>query len=198
MSIIPFYFLFFSIFPSFFPLFLFYLSLSTLYPHHTFTGTLRAAPLHSDGCVASLRSMPLGLLQPLPAPDIQGLWQNRKWVSDIQGALTVQVLVKYLQFWNLLDRLELQQDMPDQHSWRLSKHGCYSSKSAYEVFFIGTIKFGPWKRTWKTWAQLKCRFLYGWQLRIDVGRLIDLQREDYPTLVLVLFGIRLWRLSNTV
>lgn len=72
MSIIPFYFLFFSIFPSFFPLFLFYLSLSTLYPHHTFTGTLRAAPLHSDGCVASLRSMPLGLLQPLPAPDIQG------------------------------------------------------------------------------------------------------------------------------
>ena len=46
----------------------------------------------------------------------------------------------------------------DQHSWRLSKSGSYSSKSAYEAFFIGTIRFAPWKRISKSWAPLKCKF----------------------------------------
>lgn len=36
--------------------------------------------------------------------------------------------------------------------------GVYSSKSAYDAFFIVTVKFGPWKRIWKTWAPLKCKF----------------------------------------
>ena len=87
----------------------------------------------------------------------QGL-QDRIWIADIRGALSVQVLVEYLQLWNLVDNLELQQDVPDQLSWRLSKHGTYSSKSAYEAYFTGTIKFGPWRRIWKTWAPLKCKF----------------------------------------
>jgi hypothetical protein len=87
----------------------------------------------------------------------QGL-QNPRRVSDIRGALTVQVIVEYLQLWNLVDNLVLHQGTPYQHTWRLSKHGVYSSKSAYDAFFIGTVKFGPWKRIWKTWAPLKCKF----------------------------------------
>ena len=41
--------------------------------------------------------------------------QNRRWVDDIKGALTVQVLVEYLQFWDLVDGKALQQDVPDQY-----------------------------------------------------------------------------------
>ena len=73
----------------------------------------------------------------------------------------MQVLVEYLQLWNLIDNVELQHDTPDQHTWRLSNHGIYSSKSAYEAFFTGTIKFGPWRCIWKTWAPLKCK-LFIW------------------------------------
>jgi hypothetical protein len=62
----------------------------------------------------------------------QGL-QNHSWVSDLRGALSVQVLVEYLQLWNLVDNLELQQDIPDQHLWWLTNHGDYTSKSAYEL-----------------------------------------------------------------
>jgi hypothetical protein len=29
--------------------------------------------------------------------------QNRGWVRDIRGALTVQVLIEYLQVWDLLE-----------------------------------------------------------------------------------------------
>ncbi|WVZ97140.1 hypothetical protein U9M48_042695 [Paspalum notatum var. saurae] len=85
---------------------------------------------------------------------------DRNWVSDIRGALSVQVLVEYLQLWNLVDEM-LQPDTDDKHVWRLSRHATYSSKSAYDAFFVGSITFGPWRRVWKTWAPLKCKF-FAW------------------------------------
>jgi hypothetical protein len=42
--------------------------------------------------------------------------------------------------------------------FRTSQHATYSSKSAYDAFFIGSITFGPWWRVWKTWAPLRCKF----------------------------------------
>ena len=83
---------------------------------------------------------------------------NRCWISDIKGALTVQVLAGYLHIWDLVEGAVLQPDTPDKHVWRLSSSGCYSSKSAYNTMFVGTIKFSPWKRIWKTWAPANCKF----------------------------------------
>jgi len=61
---------------------------------------------------------------------------NGKWVEDIKGALTVQILVEYLQIWDLVDGLTLQQDVPDQFRWKFTQSGLYSSKSAYAAFFF--------------------------------------------------------------
>jgi hypothetical protein len=70
----------------------------------------------------------------------QGLL-GQNWVRDIKGNLSVQVLVEYLQLWNLIDSIELQDDTADHHTSRLSKHGIYSSKS--DVFFARSITFAP-------------------------------------------------------
>ncbi|WVZ63074.1 hypothetical protein U9M48_012739 [Paspalum notatum var. saurae] len=83
---------------------------------------------------------------------------NRRWVSDIKGALTVQVLSEYLLVSDLVDGVELQPDTPDQHLWKLSSSGVYSCKSAYDSMFTRTISFSPWKRIWKSWAPMNCRF----------------------------------------
>jgi len=83
---------------------------------------------------------------------------NRSWVADIRGALTVQVLIEYLQLWELVDDLALQHDTPGQHRWRLIESSSYTSKSAYTFFFTGTIKFAPWRRIWKRWAPLRYKF----------------------------------------
>ncbi|WVZ69533.1 hypothetical protein U9M48_018306 [Paspalum notatum var. saurae] len=83
---------------------------------------------------------------------------DRKWVSDISGALSVQVLVEYLRLWSLIEGVELRPDVADKHQWRFASHGSYSSKSAYEAFFVGSITFAPWRRVWKTWAPLRCKF----------------------------------------
>jgi hypothetical protein len=96
---------------------------------------------------------------------------NRKWVFDIKGALTVQVTWIFNHL-SLVDDMVLDPAISDQHSWCLSKTGSYSSKSAYEAFFIGTIRFAPWKRIWKSCAPLKCKFfiwlaLNCWNLLLD-------------------------------
>ncbi|WVZ51606.1 hypothetical protein U9M48_002735, partial [Paspalum notatum var. saurae] len=83
---------------------------------------------------------------------------NRSWVSDIRGALSVHVLTEYLLVWELVDHLALQPDIPNQHRWKLAQSGCYSSRLAYAAFFEGTVKFGPWKRIWRTWALMRCKF----------------------------------------
>ena len=50
---------------------------------------------------------------------------NRSWVSNIKGALTVQVLFEYLHIWELLEEVIIQPDTPDTLVWRLSSSGCY-------------------------------------------------------------------------
>jgi hypothetical protein len=84
--------------------------------------------------------------------------QNHQRVGDIKGALTVQVLYEYLQIWDAVNGIVLQQDIPDHYNWKLTKSGIYSSKSAYAAFFEGSIKIGSWRRIWKSWAPLRCKF----------------------------------------
>ncbi|WVZ62593.1 hypothetical protein U9M48_012327 [Paspalum notatum var. saurae] len=83
---------------------------------------------------------------------------NQTWVSDIRGVLSVRVLSEYLLIWELVDNIVLQPEIPDQHKWKLSQTGSYSSRSAYAAFFEGLVKFGPWRRVWKTWALMRCKF----------------------------------------
>ena len=81
-----------------------------------------------------------------------------QWISDIKGALSLQVLIEYLQLWELLSNIELQPDLEDVHVWKFTNSGVYSTKSAYEALFIGAIQFDPWERIWKSWAPGKCKF----------------------------------------
>jgi hypothetical protein len=59
-----------------------------------------------------------------------------------KGGLSVPVLVEYLQLWNLADGVDFQPDIADQHIWRLSGHGTYCSKSAYDAFLLA-LSFLP-------------------------------------------------------
>jgi hypothetical protein len=83
---------------------------------------------------------------------------NRRWISDIKGALTVQVLQEYLMIWDQVEGVILQPENPDTFRWKLTQSGDYSSKSAYLVFFMGSIRYDPWKKIWKSRAPLRCRF----------------------------------------
>jgi hypothetical protein len=42
----------------------------------------------------------------------------RKWVSDIQGALTVGVILEFLHLWEILSNFVLQPEENDTHFWK--------------------------------------------------------------------------------
>jgi hypothetical protein len=98
-----------------------------------------------------------------------------RWISDIQGALTVVALTAYLGLWDLLSVFVLQPEVEDSYTCQLSASRKYSAKSAYEGLFIGAVQFRPWERIWKSWAPGKCKFFMWLVARkaiTNVGQLI--------------------------
>jgi hypothetical protein len=50
-------------------------------------------------------------------------------VSDIQGTLTTTIIVEYIDLWDLLEEVQLQQEVDDTHIWRLDASTQYSARS---------------------------------------------------------------------
>ena len=70
----------------------------------------------------------------------------------------MEALWKYLDLWDTLTEVELQDGASDKHIWRLSSSGVYIAKSACDALFEGAISFAPYERIWKSWAPPMCCF----------------------------------------
>jgi len=69
---------------------------------------------------------------------------NNLWLSHIQGALTVGVILEFLSLWDLVKDVILQLMVSDYHIWRLSSSGQYSATLAFKNLFHGTSSFQPY------------------------------------------------------
>lgn len=83
---------------------------------------------------------------------------DRKWLTDIKGALTVGVLSDFLEVWDALLTINLQPGREDMHIFRFASNGKYSAKAAYDGLFIGSTQSEHWERIWQTWSSPKCKF----------------------------------------
>ena len=61
--------------------------------------------------------------------------QNNCWISDISGALTVQVLIEYLRVWDLTHDIHLLTGHRDKLCWKWTAEKIFSTSSAYSAFF---------------------------------------------------------------
>lgn len=86
--------------------------------------------------------------------------RDENWLDDIQGVVSVESLLEYLNLLDLLESVVLQEGVPDKHIWRLSSSETYSAKSAYGALFEGSLSFAPYERIWKSWAPPKCHFFH--------------------------------------
>jgi hypothetical protein len=84
--------------------------------------------------------------------------QGLAWIRDIKGALTVQVIMQYLQLFQMLQSVQLRPGAHDQLVWRCNPNGCYSSRSAYAALMLGQSSVLGCKELWKTKAPNNCRF----------------------------------------
>jgi hypothetical protein len=83
---------------------------------------------------------------------------NNRWVSDLTGSLSADVLMGFFCIWDVTRGIHLQPGISDQHRWLPTANGQYSSKSAYDRYFAGSVYFEPSERIWRTWAPQKCKF----------------------------------------
>jgi hypothetical protein len=94
---------------------------------------------------------------------------NRKWISDIKGALLVGALVDYLHLWELLSEVVLQPEAEDKQIFSLARDGKYLTRSAYEGLSVGSTIFGHYLLMWRTWAPQSVVSSSGWLPTGDVG-----------------------------
>lgn len=84
--------------------------------------------------------------------------QGKKWVRDITGALTVQVILDYLYVWDQVRPRTLNLEVADKPWWRWTTNGQFSSASAYRAYFVGQQATPGAKILTKTRAPAKCKF----------------------------------------
>lgn len=96
---------------------------------------------------------------------------NHRWVQDISGAPTVQVLTEYLRTWRLVRDTALDPLRSDRYIWKWSPDAAYSVSSTYRVFFAGMTELLGAKELWRARAPPKVKlFLVGAaQQVVDVG-----------------------------
>ena len=64
---------------------------------------------------------------------------DSRWINDLRGMVTWQVIHEFLRLWDMLAVLNLQPRTADRHIWRLSSNGQHSAKSAYEALCSGGL-----------------------------------------------------------
>lgn len=82
---------------------------------------------------------------------------ERRWIPDIQGAMSPLALWQYVQLWIRLQDLGLSEG-PDTLRWRWTADGMYSAKSCYEFLFQGSIRSRSWRLNWRVWAPPRVKF----------------------------------------
>ena len=95
----------------------------------------------------------------------QGL-QGDRWVKDISGALTEQVILDFLLVWDITRTITLRAGIPDRLLWKWTSDQNFSTASAYKAFFIGQSSILGSKILSKTRAPGKCKF-FGWLVLHD-------------------------------
>jgi hypothetical protein len=71
-------------------------------------------------------------------------------LTNIKGALTVGVLVDFLDLWDALQTVQQQPVIEDKHIFRFATNGKYSAKAAYDGLYIGLTRSDHWERIWRT------------------------------------------------
>lgn len=83
---------------------------------------------------------------------------NKAWIADISGRLTIPALLQYIALWHTADRQHLHVTTTDTIKWRWTTAATYSSRSAYRAFFQGATRCKAAKPLWKAWAPMKVKF----------------------------------------
>jgi hypothetical protein len=79
----------------------------------------------------------------------------------MQDGLTLEHIMRFANLWELLQSVQMDVNNTDPITWKLTNNGCYSSKSAYTVQFLGHTKSHLPSLVWRPWELPKCK-IFAW------------------------------------
>jgi hypothetical protein len=103
---------------------------------------------------------------------VQEALEDLTWVCDIRGSLQAHALLEFLILRDILQEFHLTPGVADLHRWTPSNSGAYSSKLAYDRFFLGLFSSSRIRGYGRLGLRLGANSLCGWHLSIAAGRLI--------------------------
>jgi hypothetical protein len=109
----------------------------------------------------------------------QAMARNR-WIKDIKGGVSTAALDQYLSLWDELQQVQLRQGAADTLIWCHSKDGCFSTSSAYSLFFAANRSFPCARPIWKSKAPPRCKFFMWLVVHQRCLTADNLQRRGWP------------------
>jgi hypothetical protein len=109
--------------------------------------------------------------------------RHQAWGWDIEGELSVEAVLQYLQLWSALVMVPLGEG-EDTFCWKWTEDGKFMARSAYHVFFHGTIALPGATHVWNCFASYKFLFHAWLSLRGRCWTADRRLRRDLPTHVL--------------
>lgn len=82
---------------------------------------------------------------------------ENKWIQHILPLQTEQEM-EYVEVWEQVSTVQLQEGMDDTIRWRWTPDGEYTTRSAYQIQFEGNYSKLKLTPIWKAQAKPKCRF----------------------------------------
>ena len=86
--------------------------------------------------------------------------EGERWVRDISGSRTQQIMLEIVQVDDKLRAVTLTPGVADNFTWRWTSDGQYSSSSAYRAFFAGSTTLLGARELWQTKAPSKVKLFF--------------------------------------
>jgi hypothetical protein len=93
---------------------------------------------------------------------------------------SLEHLSQFVELWGLIQNFHLNEDLKDDITWKLTESGHYSSKSAYELQFLGSTFSTLYNSMWKMWAPPKIKFFTWLVFQNRVWTADRLEKRGWP------------------
>ena len=88
---------------------------------------------------------------------------DNSWVTKIKmdENFTFDHVAQLVDLWILVQDVNLDHDVDDEITWRLTTNGQYTTTSTYQVQFFGATFTNRKRVVWKPWTPTKVKLLHG-------------------------------------
>jgi hypothetical protein len=82
------------------------------------------------------------------------------WIKDLMHNVTPDILAEYIPLWMVIDGISFEptDPRPDEIVWTRTASGEYTTSSAYQMQFQGSVESNFKALIWQVWAPSRCKF----------------------------------------